>query len=688
MQENKVPEDFNTVLQQEKSEQLNSLVNPEQGAIQTPYSDDDNTNLFIEQYQATHQPYSNKVIFTESVKHMFEDTTIGSVKRINDINKARAEVEDNEMLTAEEANAKYAQYGVHFNNPVRKQEAEVIAAQKIKELAARERLSRSEGTFMSGAASLTGSMVGSLADPINIATLFIPVSKLIPALKGLEAAGLMGRTLVRGADGVIMNALVEPLPLYAASIDQRDYTMADSMFNLAAGGVFNAGMGALIDGVRGLAAGELFNSNVASAVELGNNRALDNLMEYNKKKHTVTSMAFDDLVNLGTNHVDVQNVAGGVAVKLKETGPLSRLSGYGKDVDMAIRDLRQQIGGLLDNDSIFKGYRVDDAIERMFKAIDGAGFIGNGKAFAKWLNNVQSKALRKGMSFEDYLAGRTNNFTDFTSLLKQVEKSRNMQALLNNTSEEALDELAEVGAEAFDAMTMIKEAFNTNSRKGVTFENYRASLNERMFDRYSTLERHRELTTFLQNQQRELDELKNQLVMREENTDADILLKKKAELESSISLSQRDLDDLVRGKDIETWKAEADNIELLNRMRKVLDSDPRTFEDVKTLVEKQIAEGENHSWDTSDSILDDMTFAEEPFADEARMAKLEEETEMHSETLKILSKDFSKEELDFFGIDKDGKTPEMAQADIEIENMRQLQQDADAYAACRRGEIL
>lgn len=683
-----MPEDFNTVLQQEKSERLNSLVNPEQGAIQTPYSDDDNTNLFIEQHQATHQPYSNGVIFKESIKHMFEDTTIGSIKRIDEINKARAEIEDNEMLTAEEANAKYAQYGVHFNNPIRKQEAEVIAAQKIKEMAARERLSRSEGTFMSGAASLAGSMVGSLADPINIATMFIPVSKLIPALKGLEAAGFMGRTLVRGADGVIMNALVEPLPLYAASIDQRDYTMADSMFNLAAGGIFNAGMGALIDGVRGLAAGELFNSNVASAVELGNNRALDNLMEYNKKKHTVTSMAFDDLVNLGTNHVDVQNVAGGVAVKLKETGPLSRLSGYGKDVDMAIRDLRQQIGGLLDNDSIFKGYRVDDAIERMFKAIDGAGFIGNGKAFAKWLNNIQSKALRKGVSFEDFLAGRTNNFTDFTGLLKQVEKSRNMQALFNNMSEEALDELAEAGAEAFDAMTMIKEAFNTNSRKGITFENYRASLNEQMFDRYSTLERHKELTTFLQNQQRELDELKNQLVMREENTDADILLKKKAELESSINLSQRDLDDLVRGKDIETWKAEADNIELLNRMRKVLDSDPRTFEDVKTLVEKQVAEGENHSWDTSDSILDDMTFAEEPFADEARMSALEEETEMHSETLKILSKDFSKEELDFFGIDKDGRTPEMAQADIEIENMRQLQQDADAYAACRRGEIL
>ena len=58
-----------------------------------------------------------------------------------------------------------------------------------------------------------------------------------------------------------------------------------------------------------------------------------------------------------------------------------------------------------------------------------------------------------------------------------------------------------VGLLAFIGGNMIKEAFNTNSRKGVTFENYRASLNERMFDRYSTLERHRELTAFLQNQQ-------------------------------------------------------------------------------------------------------------------------------------------------------------------------------------------
>ncbi len=678
-------DNFVNIINDENIEKTNSLNSHEQGAIKAPFQDD--TNIYREQYQATHQPYSNGQIFSEAMHHAFEDTTIGAVKRIQDIHNARAEAENNEMLSPEQANSEYGQYGVHFENPIKRQEAEVIAAQKIKEMGARERLSRTEGTFMSGASSFMGSFVGSLADPINIATMFIPVSKVIPALKGLEATGFLGRTLVRGADGIIMNALVEPLPLYASSIDQRDYTMADSLFNLAAGGVFNAGLGALVDGVRGLAAGELFNGNVASAVELGNNRALDNYIDFQKKKATITSMAFDDLVGLNEAHVDIQKIGNGYVVKLKETGPLSRLSGYDTTPEGAIKNLRQQIGGLLDNDSIFKGYRIDDAIENFYRAIDGAGLVGNGRALAKWLNNQQLKAIRQGISFEDFMAKRTNNFSDFSKILRQVDKSRKMQMAFNDISEEALDELAENGADAIDAMTMLKETFATNQRKGIVFEDFCGSLNEKMFDRHSTLDRHKELTEYLQNQQRELDELKNQLVTDELNADYDNLLNKKAELERSILASQRELDELSHSYDIETWRAEADNLELLNRMRERLDADPRTFEDVKNYVEKQIAEGENHSWDTSDSILDDMTFADEPFADEARMSKLEEDTAMYSEHLKAVSKEFSEMDKKFFDLDEQGRTPEMVRADEEIDNMRKLQKDADAYAACRRGEL-
>ena len=678
--------DFLQIKQDEDANQLNSLVNPEQGAIQTPFQDD--TNIYREQYQETHQPYSNGVIFKEAVQHAFEDTTIGSLKRIKDVNEARAAIEDNEMMSAEEANTKYAQYGVHFDKPIRKQEAEVIAAQKIREMGARERMSRTEGTFMSGASSFMGSFVGSLADPINVATMFIPVSKVIPALKGLEATGFIGRSLVRGADGILMNALVEPLPLYAAAVDQRDYTMADSLFNLAAGGIFNVGMGALVDGVRGLAAGELFNGNVASAVELGNNRGLKEFEAFQKRKATVTTMAFDDLVNLGPEHVDIQQFGNGYVVKLKETGPLSRLSGYDLTADGAIHNLRQQIGALLDNDSIFKGYRLDDAIENFYKALDGAGLVGNGKALVKWLNNQQLKAVRQGVSFEDFMAKRTNNFTDFSKVLKMASKSQRMQQMFGELSGDALDEAIENAADVFDAMSMLKETFMTNARKGITFENYRGDLNARQFERQDILDRHKELSDYLQTQQRELDELKNQLVTREENIAADDLLLKKSEIENSIKASQRDLDELMRSNDIDTWKAEADNIDLLNRMRERLDADPRTFDDVRNYIEKQIAEGENHSWDTSDSILDDMTFADEPFADEARMTKLEEDTAMYSDSLRTIAKEFDDIDKKFFDLDDKGRTPEMVQADTTIENMKKLQQDADAYAACRRGEIL
>lgn len=675
--------DFNQVLNEDNNQALQSVTQP--GVVQSPFTEE--TNLLEEQAAATSQPLSNGRIFKESVKNMFEDTSIRAIQRIGDINQARKDEEDNELLSPDQANEMYAQYGVHFNNSIRRKEASVIAAQKMKEAATRQRLSRSEGTFASGAASFMGSFVGSLADPINIATMFIPVSKIIPALKGLEATGMMGRTLVRAADGVIMNSFVEPLPLVAAGMDQRDYTMADSLFNLAAGGAFNATMGAIIDGVRGLGAGDQFNSNLASAIELGNNRSLNNFIDFQKRKAAVTNMTFDDLVGLSEAHVDINKVGNNYVVKLKESGPLARLSGTAKDVGEAIQDLRKQIGALFDNDSIYKGYRIDDAIEAFAKAVDQAGFA-NSKAFSKWLSNTQMKAYKKGISFEDYIAGRTNNFSDFTKILKNMQTSSRMQNMFGELTGDAFDDAVENVAEAFDTMIMLKEAFESNARKGVTFEDYRAILNERNFNRVDILARNDELTQLLSEQRRELDELKNQLVINKLNTTNENLLSKKAELESSISVSQRELDDLIRSNDIETWKAEADNIELLNQMRERLDADPRTFEDVKRFVERQDSDTENHSWDTSDSILDDMTFAEEPFADEARMAKLEEETTMYSENLQDIAKEFDAAERAFWDLDEKGRTSEMAKADEEIANMRELQKDADAYAACRRGELI
>lgn len=217
------------------------------GAAAFPATTDTQQRKFYEEtYQVEQSPYTNKEIFKESVKNTFQDTTLGVIKRKHDINEARKTTDslgrpiDNPMLTKDQANAEFGKYGATFNSDIRRNEAEVIAAKKVAEYYQKQRLEQSEHSFASGASSLLGGFVGAMADPVNIATMFIPASKLIPALKGLASAGVAGRIAAQGIEGMIMNAAVEPLPLWMATVDQRDYTMADSLFNITAGGIFGS----------------------------------------------------------------------------------------------------------------------------------------------------------------------------------------------------------------------------------------------------------------------------------------------------------------------------------------------------------------------------------------------------------------------------------------------------------------
>ena len=140
----------------------NSLEWNDQG-VRVPGSEDTlQRNYFAELEQLQNATYSKGDIFRQSAKHTFEDTTVGAIRRIHDIYEANKTVDkqgnpiDNPLLTPEEANAKFAQYGVTFNAPVRQNEAAVIAAQKIRETDQRERLQYAEHNFSTGAVSLMG----------------------------------------------------------------------------------------------------------------------------------------------------------------------------------------------------------------------------------------------------------------------------------------------------------------------------------------------------------------------------------------------------------------------------------------------------------------------------------------------------------------------------------------------------
>ena len=105
-------------------------------------------------------------------------------------------------------------------------------------------LSRSRGGFGLGAAQLGVGLVASMMDPLNIAASFVPgigAARLGVALsRPITASGRFARGAAEGAIGAV---LVEPIVYGAARYEQdKDYTLADSMLNIAFGTVLGGGL--------------------------------------------------------------------------------------------------------------------------------------------------------------------------------------------------------------------------------------------------------------------------------------------------------------------------------------------------------------------------------------------------------------------------------------------------------------
>lgn len=145
------------------------------------------------------------------------------------------------ILSAEEANQKYGLKGrLTFNNDTPEPVAENLYRLKQREIELqdiRRRANSGLGT------ALSAGLLGSLLDPLNIATAFVPV--VGPARQAALAARLGvggGRAATGAIEGAVGAALVEPLVLGVAREEQADYTAVDSLANLVFGSVIGGGL--------------------------------------------------------------------------------------------------------------------------------------------------------------------------------------------------------------------------------------------------------------------------------------------------------------------------------------------------------------------------------------------------------------------------------------------------------------
>lgn len=167
---------------------------------------------------------------------------------------------DTPMLDAKAARDRVAGMGLEIKIPEQgiREGALDILVDRHREQAARQQVMAraSSGTMP---AQLAGALAASLLDPLNIASAFVPVvgEARYAAMLG-RAASPLGRAGVRvgvgAVEGAVGAAIIEPLPLLAASMDQTEYGLSDSLANIALGGVLGGGLhsvgGAVSDALR------------------------------------------------------------------------------------------------------------------------------------------------------------------------------------------------------------------------------------------------------------------------------------------------------------------------------------------------------------------------------------------------------------------------------------------------------
>lgn len=167
---------------------------------------------------------------------------------------------DSPMLEAKAARDRVSGMGLDIKIPEQgiRQGALDILIDRHREQAARQQvMARANGGSMG--TQIAAGLAASLLDPLNVASAFVPVvgEARYAAMLG-RASGPLGRAGVRAGvgavEGAVGAAILEPLPLIAASQDQTEYGLSDSLANIALGGILGGGLhsigGAASDALR------------------------------------------------------------------------------------------------------------------------------------------------------------------------------------------------------------------------------------------------------------------------------------------------------------------------------------------------------------------------------------------------------------------------------------------------------
>lgn len=153
---------------------------------------------------------------------------------------------DGQRMSAEEFRAsKYYREGIEVDDEgITEGLANLLAERHDERESFKFTLNRSRGGLGLGAAQFGTMLGGSLLDPLNIASAFIPVVSQARMATMATKFGKTGSRLVAGAmDGAVGAAVLEPLVVGQAALEQdADYGLMDSFLNVTFGSLLGGGL--------------------------------------------------------------------------------------------------------------------------------------------------------------------------------------------------------------------------------------------------------------------------------------------------------------------------------------------------------------------------------------------------------------------------------------------------------------
>lgn len=205
-----------------------------------------------------------------SIRLSYQDTPVGAIRRM--LSLQEMDDEPSPIMQPGDLNKKYPWLEKPFTQPTSQAVADEIASRQRDRQKLQQIIESGPDSAFYGIGTFGASMIPHAIDPINVAASFATAGVFSVASGAARAGMTLGKASIARniGEGLVGNALVEPLTYMANDAEQVEYGLTDSFTNVVAGAVafplIAATGGRAMRFLRGIRKGKMADATYRSSV--------------------------------------------------------------------------------------------------------------------------------------------------------------------------------------------------------------------------------------------------------------------------------------------------------------------------------------------------------------------------------------------------------------------------------------